>query len=122
MATVTITVGELRKAARWARPGLGNPLPVLGDVRVSVTGGQLVLAVFDGETLLMAAVPGAAADPGRPAAVLVPAGHLAAAVEVLPAKGPVEVTVHDGDKVDLVTGGGTTRAQRISVGQEALPV
>jgi hypothetical protein len=119
MATVTIPVGELRKAARWARPAPGNPLPVLGDVRVSVVGPELVLEFFDGETCLLACVLDGAADPGRPAAVLVPAGHLAAAIEVLPAKGPVEVTVHDGDKIDLVTGGGTTRAQRISVGQPA---
>ena len=38
-ATVTITAGEFRKAARWARPDPETPLPALGDVRVSVTGG-----------------------------------------------------------------------------------
>jgi hypothetical protein len=118
-ATVTITAGEFRKAARWARPGPEAPLPVLGDVRVSVAGGQLVLVVFDGETCLLARIFDPAADPARSASVLIPAGHLAAAIEVLPPRAPVEVTVHDGDKVDLVTGCGTTRAQRISVGQTA---
>jgi hypothetical protein len=110
MATVTITAGELREAARWVRPGPGTPLPALGDVRVIVIGPQLILAVFAG-------IPDPAADPAQSASVLIPAGHLAAAIEVLPARAQVEVTVHDGDKVDLVTGGGTTRAQRISVGQ-----
>ena len=117
MATVTITAGEFRKAARWARPDPGTTLPARGDVRVSVTGGRLVLAVFDGDTCLLAGVLDPAADPARPASVLIPAGHLAAAIDALPPRAPVEVTVHDGDKVDLVTGGGTTWAQRISVGQ-----
>ena len=112
MATITTSVRSIRAAARVARAGPG-------DVRVSVTGGSLVLACYDGDTCLLAGIPDPAADPAASASVLVPAGHLASAIDALPARAPVEVTVHDGDKVDLVTGGGTTRAQRISVGQPA---
>ena len=123
MATVTITTGEFRKLARWAKPDPKHPLPVLANVRVSVVGTQLVLTVFDWETCLLARAHDPAADPAQAASVLIPAAQLGAALEALPPGRTtrVEVTVHHDDKVDLVTGAGTAKAQRISVGQHCDP-
>jgi DNA polymerase-3 subunit beta len=117
-ATTTVPAAALRKAARWAAPDPRVPVPVLANVRVSVTGGQLAVAWFDWETCRL----GRAAGPGDQgtASVLVSHGQLTAAIRALPGE-QVEVTVHDGDRVDLVTVPGTAEAQRISVGQDADP-
>ena len=119
MATVTITTAQLRKAARWAKPDPKNPLPILGNVRVSVAGHQLVIASFDWETCRLARFCDDTADPAQTASVLVPAVQLDAAMKLIDAA-RVEVTVQDGDKVDLVTGTGP-KAQRVSVGQSFDP-
>ena len=124
MATLTVTAVELRKAARWAKPSAGTTIPVLGNVRVSIAGSQLVIAWFDWETCLLARVAGKAADGDQAATVLVPAVQFADAIGVAAGpKGPseVEVTVHDGDKVDLVTRPATAKAHRESVGQDTDP-
>ena len=120
MATVTITASALRKAFKWVQPDPKLPLPVLHNVRVSVTAGQLATASSDWETWLLGRARGP--GDGGTATVLVPDGQLEAALDALPggAARKVEVTVHDGNKVDLVTGTGTT-AQRISVGQDCDP-
>lgn len=116
MATVTIPAADLKRAAKWAAPRRDHTLPILGNVRVTVTGGQLVLAVYDWEALLMARFAGE--GDGGTATMLAPAGPFAEAVKTL--TGPVEVTVHDGT-VDLVTGPGTTKAHRLSVVQDCDP-
>jgi DNA polymerase-3 subunit beta len=125
MATVTVTPAGFRKAARWAKPSGTPVIPVLGNVRVSVTGSQLVVAWFDWETCLLARLVDPGASPGNgSASVLVPADQLTAALAAADGpgtRGPVEVTVHDGDKIDLVRGAGTAKAQRVSVGQSADP-
>jgi DNA polymerase III sliding clamp (beta) subunit (PCNA family) len=117
MATVTIQSADLKRAVRWAAPDEDSTLPVLANVRVTVTAGQLVLAVYDWETLLLARYPGE--GDGGTGSALIPAGPLAEAAGTLPA-GPVEVSVHD-DTVDLVTGPGTTSAHRLSIVQDCDP-
>jgi hypothetical protein len=118
MATVTIPADALARAAAWAKPDPGNPLPVLANVRATVTAGQLVLAVYDWETLLLAPVPGVIVGDAGTASVLVPAGPFAEAVKTL--TGEVEVTV-EGARLDLVTGPGTTKAHRLSIVQDTDP-
>lgn len=117
MATVTIPAGALRRAAGWAVPDRGNPLPVLANVRATITAGQLVLAVYDWETLLLAPVPGSDWDGGA-GSVLVPAGPFFEAVKTL--TGEVEVTA-GAAALDLVTAPGTTKAHRLSIVQDIDP-
>jgi hypothetical protein len=114
MATVIVPVHQLRKAVKWAKPDPKNPLPVLANVKVTVTGGQLVLAVYDWETLLLARISGD--GDGGTGTALIPADVLAAAVKSL--KAPmVEVEVHHGVSMDLTAGPGTSDAHRTGVDQ-----
>jgi hypothetical protein len=112
MATITVSTADLRKAAAWAKPG-DTVMPVLANVRVSVAGGQLVLAVYDWEDCRMARFPGP--GDGGTGTVLVPHKLLTAAIGTLPKTGQVEVRV-EGTQVDLLTKG-----KRVSVEQDCDP-
>lgn len=114
-AAVTTTGPQLREALRWATGMRGSP--AAGAVRVTVSGGELILAGYDFETVRLADLELQAAGQPATATVLVPAAGLLAAARALPAgKKPVEVMVHDGAQVDLTAEPGTVRAHRITTG------
>lgn len=117
-AAVMTTGAQLRKLIGWARPAARPALPILGAVRVTVTGTRLILATFDYETARVADTEGTpAAEPGPAAAsALVPGNALAGMIRALPSgKTPVEVAVRDSEGVDLTAQPLTTRAARLTV-------
>lgn len=99
--TITVNRAELGNALAFASLGLPKypALPVLGSVRVRVTGAPaLELGAFDYETCATATVPGT--TPGGTALALVYGTELTAAVRSLPAapaRDTAEVTVTVGD-------------------------
>jgi DNA polymerase III sliding clamp (beta) subunit (PCNA family) len=112
-ATVTTTGPQLRKIISFALGLRGSPAS--GAIRVSVSGAALIVAGYDFETVRLADIDLGAANPA-PASVLVPGLPLLEAARTMPkGRQPVEVTVRDGEQVDLTAEPGTVRAARITV-------
>jgi DNA polymerase III sliding clamp (beta) subunit (PCNA family) len=104
-AGVTITAAELRKAIGWVKPSKGwAPGTVFTGVRVTVSGGRLILAYYDQETALAADLE-APATVGGVASVVVDWAQLRETVMAHPpGKTPIEIMVHDQDQVDVTAG------------------
>lgn len=113
-ATITVDTGKLKRAVAWAAPPKSE-IPVLGNVRVMIAAGQLVVASYDWETCRLARVPTQAGTAEGNGAVLVPWKNLMAAVNANGKMPAVDVRI-DGTRIDL-NSTGTRQLTRVSVEQ-----